>query len=621
MLTSQNIEPAEKKPFILFRPVIGVWRWLFPPSQADKDRQSSTTRLTARISIFAICIGVAVAAAYYAKPIDDFVDTWRSNRKVSQAEELEQGGKVVEAWRVATEAYHLDPDNPKAIRMLARYYILARQKDAGYLLQKLRRLGHFSEDDLELEISALANASNNKAASDKIEELLRDSKPSRRVVDIADRVMQQIGRNAQLLIILKSYVEQSPEDMDIRLLYAQRRIQFGNPLESREGMADVWELAAKPEEVGLRALDYLNAVTNFSSDDQRRLVELLQNHPLAKEDHRIAALKRLVALEPARRQEILDKAVEERRKLSREQLAPIARWLSLEGEYDRFFSLFNEDMVRDAPLLLGHYLNALMLMKRHEEMARLINNPSTRLMSHERAFYTAHLAFATGKSWDEVNTLLFRALTSAEQYGRADQVLRIAQYADQRNHPLVAEQAYQSASASTRSEKIQRLAFEGLLRLTYRNGNSKGYMEACHDSTVRWPENNEFRELSLYASLLSGMDLETSIPAAQKLLDDRPDDSRRKVLVALGHYRMLDFPSALKTLLPLKSIDSSQISTGQLAVICGILKAAGMEQYAKTLEQQIPEDRLMLREETHFLLIVNPARLVPAIPEPEVAAP
>ncbi len=42
---------------------------------------------------------------------------------------------------------------------------------------------------------------------------------------------------------------------------------------------------------------------------------------------------------------------------------------------------------------------------------------------------------------------------------------------------------HRAASAvRIRSESIQRKAFEGLLKLTYRNGNSKGFMEACHDS-------------------------------------------------------------------------------------------------------------------------------------------
>jgi hypothetical protein len=323
-------------------------------------------------------------------------------------------------------------------------------------------------------------------------------------------------------------------------------------------------------------------------------------------------MKRMVALEPARRQEIMDRAVTERLKVKREDLEPIARWLSVEGEYDKFFILFNEDKVRDYPPLLRHYLNVLMLLNRHPEMAAIIQDNRTRLLNHERAFYTAHLAFVSGKKWEEVNSLLVKALASAEQYGRPDVVLHIAQYAEQRNFPLVAEQAYRSASAVRRSENVQRKAFDGLLKLTYKNGNSKGFMEACHDSAERWPDNKDIRERSLYASLLAGMNLETSIGSAQKLLDETPDDSRRKLLMALGEFRMVNYDAAARQL---NNSNLGQLTPGQAAVLCGILTSAGRDVQAKTIARQIPLGQPMLQEEMRFLLLTDPTRLPPAVAE------
>ena len=610
MLKSQNHQSDEQRPFILIRPFLPAWHWLFPPSQAHIDRQSATTRLVAKIVIVVGFLSLTALTAVYGKVWWNMWQTVRSDWLVEEAKEFEKQEELVKAWRAATKAYHLDPDNPNAIRTLAQYYVMAKQKDAMYLLDKLRKLGKFTDEDLMLEIHALSNSADNKAASEKIEESLRNSTPNRRVIEIADKVMRDLGRKEQLLQILASYVERAPEDLDIKLTYALRRIELGNAVQKAEGMAAAWEVAQTKSKAGLEALEFLDEQTLTDPGEQRLLVSLLERHPLAKEPHRIAAMRRLVTLEPGRRNEIMDRAVAERRKTKREDLEPIARWLSVEGEYERFFILFNEDMVRDYPPLLRHYLNVLMLLDRKGEMKKIIEDPRTRLLSHERAFYTAHLAFTSQAKWEEVNSLLVKALASAEQYGRPDVVLHIAQYAEQRDFLLVAEQAYRSASAIRRSEAIQRKAFDGLLKLTYKNGNSKGFMEACHDSAERWPDNKDIRERALYANLLSGMNIETSIASVKKLLEESPEDTRRKLLMALGHFRMLNYAAAAREL---NHSNLGQLTPGQAAVLCGILTAAGRDDQAKTIARQIPEGQRMLQEEMRFLLLTNPTRLPPAV--------
>jgi hypothetical protein len=613
MLKSQSHATSDAaEPYILFRPFVRAWHWLFPPSLADIDRQSASARLLAKILIVVAFFGIGAVVVTYGKTWYNMVQTFRSNQLVEEALEHEKNQEIVKAWTAATRAYHLDSENPKAIRTLAKFYVLTKQKEAGYLLGRLRELGHFTEEDLLLEIASFSNTSNNKAASEKIEESLRNSAPNRRVVEIADKVMRDLGRKEQLLEILRLYVERAPEDLEIRLTYALRRIEMGNPIQKSEGMSDMWQVAETKGKEGLEALEYLDEEDITDPGEQRLLISLLERHPMATEKHHIAAMKRLVAIEPNRRREILDKAVAERRNTKREELEPIARWLSVEGEYDRFFILFNEDKVRDYPPLLRHYLNVLMLQDRKTEMQKLIDDPRTRLLTHERTFYTAHLAFVSGKSWDEVNSLLVKSLATAEQYGQPHTILHIAQYAEQRNFPLVAEQAYRSASAVRRSDSIQRKAFDGLLKLTYRNGNSKGFIEACQDSAQRWPDNKDIRERALYASLLAGMDLESSITHVQKLLDESPDDSRRKLIMALGQFRMLNYDAAAREL---NNSNLSQLTPGQAAVLCGILSSAGRDAQAKTIARQIPQGQIMLQEEMRFLLLTDPSRLPPAVAE------
>jgi uncharacterized protein HemY len=606
MLTSQNPDPNARRTFVLFRPFVAVWKWLFPPTQAHQDRQSSSSRILAAAIVVTILVGIVVFTAANARKWYNLYQTWQANRKIAAAVEMEKQDHFLEAWNLANEAYILDPDNPTVIRTLARYYIGRGQNQADYMLKKLRKLGvPETDDDRLLRIQALANNNDIKDAQVQIEQVLRDSPPSARIVEIADQVLRQRGRTKQLLDILRSYVALKPEDWDIRLKLGTREVEYGSAGEIADGMKVLWELAERPEEAGLGALKFLDEQEIKSVDEERRLISLLQKHPLGGEEEHIAALRRLVKLEPARKVEIVEKAIADRKQAKREDLVPLARWLNQEGEHERLLGFLKKDMAQDYAPLLGQYLNALTLAIRFEELKTLVEDPRTRLTVSERAFYQAHLAFVTKKSWDEVNMLLVEALAASQSDVRPQSFISIAQWAEQRGHPKVAEQAYRAAAENTASDQIQRLGYEGLLKLTYRNGDSAAFLQAAQKTARRWPENQHFMERSLYATLLSGIEIEMAVPRVQKLLDAKPDDGQRKLLMALALYRMMDPKAALQYI---EHLNLSELSPGQGAVLCGILYRAGDTTVpeARRVAEQISRDAPMLPEERKFLEKVRP---------------
>lgn len=619
MLTWQNPNPSARRPFILLRPFVAFWHWMFPPTQAHADRQSHTARVVAGFAIIIFCVALILVVLMNGRKWHDQWQTWQSNRLVKKAEGFEKQERLLEAWIRANDAYMLDPENPNAIRTLARYYTARKQKEALYLLDKLEKQGVLTDDDVLLRIQALSNAYEDKIAQTKIEEVLLTSKASPKMVEVADHVMQRLGRREQLIDVLKAYVRQKPDDLDIKLKLAMREVELGSPSEATEGMAILWELAANKDTLGLTALEFLDGRNISTSYEQTQLVDLLEKHPLAVEKHRIAALRRRAALEPDRRAELIEKAMQERKDAKREDLVPLADWLNREGEHERLLRFLKEDMVQDYAPLLGHYLNALTLTKRYKDLERLVKDPRTRLTTAERAFYQVHLAFVTDKSWGEVNTLLVDALNAMVASRQPERLLQIAQWAEQRNHPLVAEQAYRAAATETRAEQVERRGFEGLLRLTYQNGNSVGFMEAARATARRWPDNQFFLERSLYASLLAGIEIEQAFPKVQKLLDASPTDTQRKLLMALALYRMADFRAAVDTL---QNSNLSDInSAGNAAVFCGILHSAGLpgiRAQAVQIASQIPKDATMLPEEQRFL--ARARKVDPATPSP-VAVP
>lgn len=597
MLNTQNPNPGEQKQSWILRPVMAAWRWMFPPTQAHRDRQSVTARIVAASTIIGFSLALIVFVLSNGRAWHQAYKSWQSDRSVAKSEQYEKEEKLMEAVMEANQAYILSPENPKAIRLIARYYTLMKRNEATFFFKKLKDMNAMTDEDTIMEIQSLSNVSEDKLADDKIEEVLRNSKPTQKIVQTADAIMQKLGRKEQLIIILRKYVEEQPDDQEIKLLLAMREIELG--VDAETGRKALWELANNDDKVGLKAIEYLDRQKLSSKKEQMDLIELLQKHPLVGEEHRIAALRRLAELNPGSKQEIIEKAMKDRARTKREDLVPLVRWLSMEGESEKVVSLLKEEMVLDYLPLLQNYLNALTLLKRYDDMERIVNDPRARLTTAERSFHRVHLAFVTNKKWDEVNSLLVDALAAAQSEAKPDIILNIAKYAEDRKHPLTAEQAYRAASTIRRTE---REGFEGLLRLTYLNGNSKSFFETANETVRRWPDKEFFLERYLYACLLSGLDMETAIARAQKLLNDRPTDTQRRLIMALAHCRQLDPQKAARYL---QQINLSDLSMGQGAVLCGIMQTAGYTNQAAKIASQIPDKTPMLPEEARFLLLVK----------------
>jgi hypothetical protein len=121
----------------------------------------------------------------------------------------------------------------------------------------------------------------------------------------------------------------------------------------------------------------------------------------------------------------------------------------------------------------------------------------------------------------------------------------------------------------------------------------------------RWPDNVAYQERYIYASLLTGLELETSIGKAIKLYEARPRDSKRKLLMALAYYRMKNTDQSLRVMQNTNLPDFT--SAGEGAVFCGIMRASNenLATLAKKILAQVSEKDLMLPEEQRFLDIAR----------------
>src|SRR3954454_7079633 len=107
-----------------------------------------------RLVIVAIALLVLVLGAFFGgRPVSHGIKAWQSRRHASEAFSLMEKEQWNDARKEATAAYQLWPDEPQAIRAVARFLSRTRQPQALEFWDKLEKSNRMTRDDLVDEAS------------------------------------------------------------------------------------------------------------------------------------------------------------------------------------------------------------------------------------------------------------------------------------------------------------------------------------------------------------------------------------------------------------------------------------------------------------------------------------
>lgn len=594
MLSNQPINPNEPKAtFLLWRPFVAAWRWLLPSTQADKDRQTRTSRLTGIIVIAVLGVGLCITAILYARPIYNACQDWYATRLVREARALADQGEVVSAIMISQRAYNLAPENEGAIRLNAEFFTRLKRSEAMYFWDKLGSLGVLTPDDEQLRIRALMHADRNKEARQELDEWMARNAPQEETLRLAKDVYGEGDFRGALLSKLKAYAANHPEDRQSLLRLAGLQIDSGSPTETGEALALLWELASGSDATSLTALDTLSNLSALPPEDMPRLIERLKTHPRASTPQQVKSYQLRVRLQPERRLAILAEAVHHFQGTKREELLQVVSWLVAEKEFQQVLALVDENDAVTYQPLLENYLTSLTALNRFDDLRRLVNDRRVNalLTRANAAFYQLHLAFVTRQPLTELRARMETATLHAEQEGRSEMLLSIGNYGELRAMPDLAEPAYRAAM---RSRRTFIPALEGLLRATRLSGNTTGHLGALRDASRQWPDNQDYQESLVYLHLLTGLELETSHQRATTLAKARPADATTRLLAAMAGWRLRDIDAARQHL---SGIDPAKLSPGQRTVFAAIVRAAGLPDEARSALLTVPADAVMFPQE------------------------
>ena len=583
MLSHQPIDssPDEKSSGALRR----LWHWFRPPTQAHRDRQSPAQRMAARLVLILSCAGGIGLAAWQAKPMHRALQSWRADGMCREAQILLAEGQVMVALQRVQDAIRMAPEHPEAARLNARILARGRRPEALYFFDLLERVGQLSDEDRVQRVRALVGLQRMDEAGRLLQQAFERMPVSNEMIDLALLVWPgQMGRVARQLDQRLQATGGAPTDA-LRLIRVE--MASGEPALVRSGVNRAWNLAGSEDpKVSLVALELLEQCSELSASDSRRLAKALREHSLCSDGHWAASLRREVRLEPLRLQDIVGMA---RRRIQQQGLLKseaLVHWLlePPQSQHALVLRLLDaDDSSWSSRGLVESRLTALTAMQRFGELGKLVEDP--RVVRHlspaTRSFYRAHLAFVSREDREQMGLALQTAVRVAQQEGRPDLLFKLAGYAEARQQPTVAVDAYRLL---TRAAQFQKPAHDGLIRVLFAQGMLDELMEVGAKALELYPEETEYQRLLIYVNLLLGREVELGLDTSRRWQRRLPDEPHWVLLEILASWRLGD-RDRVQSLL--KGVDASRLAgtSGQRAVLALVAKDFELQQ---PLQQLLP---------------------------------
>lgn len=580
-----------------WRYAIGKFIPVQPPEilLAPELQQARKRRRSWQVVAGVVAVITGVGLMEY-RAVHDWVQSVRSRRMAVKAEAEILSGNLEEAVNKARTAYQIKPDEPAAIRIAARVQRMGGQSAAAVPLWKqLAQLGGLRAEDRRSYAEDLLMSGATAEAGNEIEALLKAGTPDAALYRVAARWAATEGNGEKARDFAEKAMRMEPESQDGKMLQALLQFAGGTEALRTEAVRNLLELGKSNTREGLEALTQLGTLRGVPMDVAAKVMPLLQQHPLATEQHRILAFSIDLALHPEQSAALLDAAVQRYRKAEPAGRAAFGNWLHARGENERVLAVIPTDEAFKRQDLLRVCLNALAGLKRWNEIERILEMKDVPLYPAIKELYLARAAEELGSK--TVAELHWRRAHLAAA-SAPDRMREIAEYAEKFGRLDQAEIAYRSLSANGNTS---RFAMEGLLKIARSRGDTEMLRDTLKDMAGRWPKDDSVKNDLAYFNLLMGKAVDESFAAAKELVARSPRSLPHLTTLALGAIRKRDPASAIAVYRGLQ-IPWDRIATGQRAVHAAALGANGREAEARRevaalrWEELRPEERELIKK-------------------------
>ena len=554
------------------------------------------------VLVLAILFGV-----FGRRPAGRAIRGWQAQRHAKKAFDFINKEQWDDARSEAMAAYQLSPDQPEALRAVARYLTRLHSIEALDFWKALSKETSLTRVDVRDEAMMAIIAGDVALADTAMDELI-DSH-----AEPADWLLAaQLAMQKNLPDEAKSYLakivadSRATEGEQFRAALLQLSLAANNPSERANALTRLQKLAEGKTATSLDALVVVaqNALSvpadsgDSTRNEAERLASMLENHPLAKAKHKLLAFDLRMYADSTQREQLITRAIADWKDSDPDNRLDLAVWLNSKGEFQREIdSIPLEKSMQSRDLFLRH-LDALGGLGRWKEVEQQLRGGKFPLEPFLEAMYLARCNSQLGEQTASENNWQ-RALEAAQ--GDARKLITFAQYAEQNKEPEIAEVAYNNAAAIT---PRLRLAWDGRLRLAQASRDTRRIHAVLANMLVLWPDDLAIQNDEAYSRLLlcpaaapeTKQQAATIEKLAEKLIQREPQSLPHRTLLALALLRQERAEDALRVYSQLQ-VKQDVISGSALAVHAAILAATANLENAKTEAAQLKREQLLPEEQ------------------------
>jgi tetratricopeptide (TPR) repeat protein len=566
------------------------------------------------IAIIIVCLVMLGIAGVFAAPhIRDAIRGMQARRHAQRAFTLIDQQKWREARDEATAAYQLRPNEPQALRAVARLLSRAGQADALGFWKNLAAITPLTRQDLRDEAEVALRTNDLAAAHEAVEHLLQNFDGNPGAVDfiygaqVAARKRQFDKATELTQQALADAGATRHEKLRANLTLAEVIQNSGDNRSSALHDLDVrlFETVKGDDQDALDATVALSQrFLNAQSDEKNsfpisldHLAKTIEAHPLAKPVQKLLAADLEIAAHPDQREQIETRTIEQWQSGNNDELAALGAWLYRRGEYQRELDAIPLERATQTRDLFLQHVDALGALGRWDEIRRILENERFPLDAVIQHMYLAR-CFAQQGEKNGADNNWQRAVEDAA--GDPAKLMMLADYAEKNGAHDVALTAYNAAVAVQPKSRPAQL---GRLRAIYASGDTKKIHEVVSDLLKIWPNDSGLLNDQAYVRLLllppdtkpDAPELRSIEALAEKLVQEEPASLPHRTLLALALLKENRAYTALGLYRGI-TVPPNAVSPSTGAVHAAVLAASGQVEPAKSEAEKIPADKLLPEE-------------------------
>ncbi|MEN3368654.1 MAG: hypothetical protein V7609_797 [Verrucomicrobiota bacterium] len=587
----------------------------------EEELRLRTRRRKRIIVALLLVLVLGLGGIFGGRPVLHGIKAWQARRHARTAFALMEKEDWNEARKEVASAYQLWPDEPEAIRAIARFLSRTRQAQALEFWDRLEQRTRLTRVDLTDEATIALLAGDDARATRAIRALLSGTNGPVMPLDyllsaqLSARQGAAIEAHDALQKIFGDARASGRGKLQAALL--DIAISAGNENWRSEAWSWLKKISETGDAAGVDALTVL-AQTALSSEKIPEtfpiapldLSEKLEAHPLARAPQKLLAVDLKMRQQPETRAELIAKAVAQWKDGTPDEAAALATWLNGKSEFQRVLDAIPIERALQSRELFLQYVDALGGLGRWKEIKELLDRDRYPLDPFVQKMYLARCNAQLGEKAASENNWQ-RALEAAR--GDPGKLITLAGYAEKNGVTDVARAAYDEAVAE--SPRL-RAAHQGRLRLAQVTGETKKIHAVLAEMLAIWPNDPAVQNDEAYTRLLlmnaqqsqrsedgsqrservtNNQELITLEQLAAQLVQREPSSLPHRTLLALARFRLGKLSDAMDAYSGIQ-VARGALTPSALAVHAAVLAANGRSEDAATEMREVDRKRLLPEE-------------------------